>query len=273
MASRVAAPLPSVTVPAPDLPADPTPTGTSRRAFLGRATVGLAAGGLVWAAPSILTIDAAAAASCGAGGTINWTNVTPTSPSSVTVGTVTASITHTDASGIGSSPDFEINSGSSFGGQSNAWYQLQILGAQTGQLQTVTFTFSMQVNSLSFTFFDIDQNTTTSGVGRYRDSVWVAGTNAANAAVATTATALGTNVAGAGTSANPFLPVNGSDNVTNGAGNATITFNAPVKTVTITYQARAPKNNGGTDLGFGNGNTGWASQRIGISNLNWTGCT
>ena len=43
--------------------------------------------------------------------------------------------------------------------------------------------------------------------------------------------------------------------------------------MTITYQARAPKNNGGNDIGFGNGNSGWASQRIGIGNLTWTGCT
>ncbi|HEY5153089.1 MAG TPA: twin-arginine translocation signal domain-containing protein, partial [Acidimicrobiales bacterium] len=57
-----------------------------RRAFLTRAGAGAAVGGLVWVAPSILTIDAAAAASCGTGThTLNWGSVTAgTSPASVT---------------------------------------------------------------------------------------------------------------------------------------------------------------------------------------------
>jgi hypothetical protein len=262
-----------VTVPDDTSPEAGGGLSTSRRAFMGRAAAGVAVGGLVWAAPSILTLDAAAAASCGTGGTIDWSTVVPTTnPTSVTVGTVTAAITHTDPSGIGSAPDFSINTGS-FGGQSAPWYQLQIVNAQTNNLQTVTFTFTKQVNNLSFQFFDIDQNTTTSGVGRYRDAIFVSGVNAASTAIGTTPSGLGANVNGLGTSASPFLPLNGSNNITDGSGNATITFNAPVMTVTITYQAKAPKNAAGTDLGFGGGNTGWASQRIGIGNLSWNGCT
>jgi hypothetical protein len=256
----------------PDL-GDGRPT-SSRRSFLGRAAVGAAAGGLVWAAPSILTVDAAAAASCGTGGTLNWANATPPgNPTSITVGTVVATIAHTDPNNVGSSPNFAVNTGT-FGGQSSAWYQMQMEGAQTNQAMTVTFTFSKQVNGLTFQFFDIDQNADADTTGFYRDVVWVTGTNAANATVGTSATNLGSSVSGNGTFASPFLPNNGSSNATAGQGNARITFNGPVQTVTITYQARAPRRGNNTAYPYPNGaGNGWSSQRIGIGNMGWTGCT
>src|SRR4051794_23818323 len=82
-------------------PSEPTSerapdTTTSRRTFLRRTAAGVAAGGLVWAAPSILTLDAAAAASCGTGGTINWQGqTTGSSPGSITSNGVVATITKT----------------------------------------------------------------------------------------------------------------------------------------------------------------------------------
>src|SRR3954453_21785622 len=55
---------------------DERPT-SSRRTFLTRSAAGAAAGGLLWVAPAVLTVDAAAAASCGTGThTLSWDDAT-----------------------------------------------------------------------------------------------------------------------------------------------------------------------------------------------------
>ncbi|MGZ4759853.1 MAG: hypothetical protein ACXV95_12395 [Acidimicrobiales bacterium] len=257
-----------------DLQAQPGPEPTSRRAFIARTTVGLAAAGVVWAAPSILTVDAAAAGSCGvAVSTLDWSLVTTGAPgpSSVSGQTnmhgVTATISHTDPNGRAFTDSFQALTLASAGarfGNATQWYELQMSGASVGDLQTATFAFNNALNSLSFTLLDIDQNNNNQ-TGRWRDIVSVAATGATGSAVGFTTSAMGANVTGSGTTATPFSATGSNVGNTSTAGNVTLSFTAPVKSFVITYNAAAPT--GSTQT------TGFDEQRIGITNLTWTGCT
>ncbi|MGZ4694342.1 MAG: hypothetical protein ACXWA3_12030, partial [Acidimicrobiales bacterium] len=114
------------------------------------------------------------------------------------------------------------------------------------------------------TLLDIDQNNNNQ-TGRWRDIVSVAATGATGSAVGFTTSAMGANVTGSGTTATPFSATGSNVGNTSTAGNVTLSFTAPVKSFVITYKAAAPT--GSTQT------TGFDEQRIGITNLTWTGCT
>ncbi len=270
MVSRVTAPDASLNEGAEAL-------STSRRAFIGRTAAGVAAGGLVWAAPSILTLDAAAAASCGTGvHTLNWGTVTAgTSPASVvsTGGTgshPTVTIGHTQTAntiqnnGLGGYDCFDVIN-SQIGGQTANSYLLSINTNSQANFVTVTFTFpaGTSVNGLSFQIFDIDYSTTYN----FQDVVRITGVNSANAAAtfsstpntsytvannnSATLTLTGLNYSG---NPNTGVPPNSAN------GNATITSTQSIRSVTVTYSPGIP-----TDAN--------PYQYISIGNLTWTTCT
>jgi len=220
----------------------------------------------VWAAPSILTLDAAAAASCGTGGSVDWSTIAtaPTFPFTTTSNTVVTTVSRgavpasagTDAYTVGPPQTALGTSAPTFGGFGAAntykYLFLRMVNAPNNATMSVTFTFSKSVNNLTFTFLDIDgANNQT-----WRDRV-VVSAPPNTAPFGATKPGGGNNPAGTGTAANPLLG-NGSVGDTTDNGNATIKFNNPVSSVTITYSAAKAAT---TD------------QYIGITNLSWNGCT
>jgi hypothetical protein len=100
----------------------------------------------------------------------------------------------------------------------------------------VTFTFSRQVSSLTFTMTDID-----SATADFRDAVGISG-----AAITSYSIQNPAQVQGVGTVANPFrvIPTNSAvDNFSEGGGNVTVTL-SNVTTFQIHYWNFEPSGNG-----------------------------
>ena len=269
-------------------------TGTSRRTFLTRTATGAAAGGVLWVAPSVLTMDAAAAASCGTGThTLSWTDAalpTGTLPNSGTrvptgstvttpaMGGVTATIDWTDTSGV--STDGGTGSlGSSFsiinqqigGNTGKSWY-MQMHATQTTQALTTKFTFKKSAALIglvgfAFTMYDIDRVTGANTL--WTDHIVVTGTrNGVAVPLTLTKPGVGAN----SPVINPVSPatanvgdaVGGGDlniSPTVGDGNVTFTFTGAVDTVLITYNNPEANHLPSTPFQF-----------TGIGNLTWTTC-
>lgn len=247
-------------------------SGSTRRAFLTRSAAGAAVGGLIWVAPSVLTVDAAAAASCGVGGSIDWSGQTVnTSPASVLSNGVLATITKTtnasaqvdaftvyDPLAPPAAPT-PVPGAGNFGGQSAKYYRLAMKNAPLNAELDLQFDFTktaavIKVNALKFTLFDIDGFSNLN----WWDKVII---ETVPALAAFTATKPGaTNPpTGAGTAASPLLGAGTVADATNN-GNVDIVFSVPVSSVKIRYiENKATANND--------------NQYVGIGNLTWTGCT
>jgi len=253
-------------------PLDPETTGTTRRTFLTRTAAGAAAGGLLWVAPAVLSVDAAAAASCGIGGAIDWsTQTVNTSPASVTSNGVLATITKTtnasaqadaftvyDPLAPPAAPT-PVPAAGNFGGQSAKYYRLSMKNAPNNAELDVQFDFTksaaaIKVNNLTFTLFDIDGFSNLNWWDRIIiESVPV------GAAFTTTKPGTTSVPTGSGTAASP-LQGNGTVVDATNNGNATIAFTVPVSSVKIRYiESKATANND--------------NQYVGIGNLTWNGCT
>ena len=269
---------------------------SSRRAFIGRTAAGVAAGGLVWAAPSILTLDAAAAASCPSNTGLTWSNYATGAGSPTGTGTgstvfatgsgtglVNVTVAWNDVSGVGNSggggslgTNFSVTADEIGGNQSGtnpanskAWY-MQMRASTAGQLMTTTFTFSKAVVGLKFSLYDIDRVNVAGANGtRWTDKVVVGGTKAGGGAALVTATRpTGSTVditTGTSTTAANFTGT-GNANIdpasSNGNGIATFTDAVGVTSVTVTYSAPA-----GSPYVTSN-----PFQFMGIGNLSWTSC-
>ncbi len=227
----------------------------------------------MWAAPSILSIDAAAAASCGSGThTLNWGNVTAgTSPASVTSSggaPLAVAIGHTQTGntvangGLGGYDCFDVID-AQVGNQSAHSYLLQIATSNRNRFVTVTFTFPVgtTVNGLSFQVFDIDYSTTYN----FQDIITVTGVKAGGGAAAFSATP-GTAFTVGGTATSRMMTGAAGGNPATGqptdstSGNSTVTSTDSIASVTIRYEPGTPRDAN-------------PYQYVSIGNLTWTGCT
>lgn len=254
---------------------------TSRRAFIGRTAAGVAAGGLVWAAPAILTIDAAAAASCSGNTGLVWNNFTTGAGAGVFAtgsgaSLVNVTVSTTNPNGVGTSGgggslgnNFSVIAGQIGGNTGKAWY-MQMRATAAGQLMTTTFTFSKAVVGLSFSIYDIDRvNVSGTNGTRWTDKVVITGTkNGGGSALVTASKPAGSTVDIATGTTTTAANYTGTGNVnidpasTNGNGVATFTDAVGVTSVTVTYSAPA-----GSPYVTSN-----PFQFMGIGNLTWTSC-
>jgi len=245
-------------------------SGASRRQFLTRSAAGAVAAGTLWVAPSVLTFDAAAAASCGTGvHTLNWNTVgvgsgpgtyaTGAGATLVNVTVATANSTPNPASsgGGGSLGTNWTVINQQIGNQTLPTWYMQMTASANGLFLETTFHFSKAVVGLSFTVYDIDINS--AGL-LWTDLVTVTGTNAA--AVAQNVTVVHpadgtTTLAGSGSTSASAL---GTTNATNtqDTGNATFTFATAVTDVIVKFQAQNTPTN--------------PMQYVSISNLTWASC-
>ncbi len=227
----------------------------------------------MWAAPSILTLDAAAAASCRTGAhSLNWGGATNgagpgtfTSTGGLTFGIIVGtnnSPTNPANSGGGGSLGNNwtvVNNGTQIGNQTAGFWYMQMKATAGGSAQWLETTFDFGTHSvvgLSFTVYDIDIN---DAGNTWRDIVSVSGRNAANVLQTVTATKAGgaTPTLAGNPGTNPSAT--GTTNVgTNSAnGNVTFTIATAVKTVTVRFAA---------------GLVTAPIQYVGIGNLTWTSC-
>jgi hypothetical protein len=275
---------------------EPLPQGSiSRRRLLQKAAIGTGVAGAVWAAPSLLSLDAAHA--CGSIPCLTTTsfvwvvrygvNVSGTpagaanrSLPGAAIGGVTVTPTVADPTLQLALPGGDWRTRSS--GEAN-WHLVasqQIGGtvgvssflksrmgqgtaANAGASYTNTLSFSTAVRNLTFSVLDIDL-LITGGAGDYRDVVVVSGTGPSGV-VPFSVLAQGVAVSGAGTTTNPFV---GNQNVsdtasgTPGPGNVTVCFTRPVTQVSVQHRR-------GTTTGVTGGSPLFGGQHIGISDLTW----
>jgi hypothetical protein len=270
-------------------------SGSTRRAFLTRSAAGAAVGGLIWVAPSVLTVDAAAAASCGVGThTLSWGDATSATlnldgalPNSTTatvsgdtirtaaMGGVTATITYTNPNGVANSTTanslgtcFSVINNQIGANAGKSWY-MQMKATAVNQHLTTTLTFRkagvlIGLNALTFTMYDIDK---VNGTGTlWTDRIVVTGTlNGTPVPLTATKAGAGANspvIAGSGTNA---VTATGGGNLnidpSSNAGNVTFVFSGPVDTVLIDYIA--PDTGSVTSNPF---------QFTALSNVTWTTC-
>jgi hypothetical protein len=256
---------------------------SSRRTFLTRSAAGAAAGGVLWVAPAVLTVDAAAAASCVGNTGLVWSNYATGAGSTSGTGTgtgvfatgsganlvnVTVSTTNPDSvasSGGGGSLGncFTVIANQIGGNSGKAWY-MQMHATAVGQGLTTTFAFSKAVVGLSFSIYDIDR-VNNGGTLIWTDKVVITGVKNGGGAASATAAKPGTStVALTGTpGTSPTYTGTGSANIDPSSpdGNGSVTFNNPVTSVTLTYTAPELANLPSTPFQF-----------MGIGNLSWTGC-
>ena len=228
----------------------------------------------MWAAPSILTLDAAAAASCGTGThTMAWsqkadnsgpgvfTSTGGTGSPNVTVGTNNSATNPANSGGGGSLGNnwTVVNNGTQVGNQTAAFWYMQMKATAGGSAQWLetTFTFAKSVVGLSFTVFDVDIG---NAGNTWTDIVSVTGKNAANVQQNVTVTKAGgtgsPTLAGSGTTT---ASATGAANVgTNSTvGNVTFSIATAVNSVTVRFAAGVVTN---------------PIQYVGIGNLTWTSC-
>jgi len=223
----------------------------------------------------MLTVDAAAAASCAGNTGLVWNNfatgagvgtfATGSGASLVNVVvTTTNPNSASNSGGTGSlGTSFTVIAGQIGGNTGKAWY-MQMRATAANQHLTTTFTFSKTVVGLSFTMYDIDR--VNSGGLLWTDKVIVTGIKPGGAAANATATKpAGSTVditTGTSATARTFVGT-GDVNIdpSSSNGNGIVTFTDPVTSVTVDYIA--------PDAAYV---TSAPFQFMGIGNLSWTSC-
>ena len=226
----------------------------SRRRLVGRAAVGVGAVGAAWAAPQIISTEAAAAASCNAG-TLDWDSFTTGATfTSALVNGVTVTLSTTTLTGTTLLGTNRTIRASPNGGVAQKALQFQQLPNAIGIGQDITFSFDAPVSNLTFTLYDIDN---LSGGWGDRIQVLTAGYTSSIPGAFTPATPTG-NVIGDGTGGNRFRGsnTNANWNDSSNRGNVTIAYAGPITGFSFRYQNAA--------------NTGGGNMRIGISDLSWS---
>lgn len=255
----------------------------TRRRLLRAGAIGAGVAGAAWVAPSVVTMDAAAAASgCTPGSAFNWESYNNNDAGLVTdVAGVRITIT-TSPGSQAVAPNMVVQtqagSGANFGARSR-WWQMRQNAIDAGNnsapaQQTATFTFTQTANpatpvllsQLTFNLLDVDlQVATANNGGGWRDELWV--TDAAGAAIPFTfVLASPTNgPTGAGTAGNRWVGQTG--NIANGSpdGNVAISFTNPVSGFRVNYRNR--RQSAGDERYEGN------IMRVGISELDWCRAT
>lgn len=160
----------AIPVSHPDGGADEDAGGFSRRRALGLAT----AGAVAWTVPTVITVEAAAAATCFAT-TVTWSDYDATIadypdswPFFVPIGLSSDIEVGFDDSGTGAGTG---NAGyadliNPLGGASTSYIVLELEATATGQYVELELVFSSLVSQLSFTLLDVDR-----GLGRWQDQV------------------------------------------------------------------------------------------------------
>jgi hypothetical protein len=226
-----------------------------RRAALKKGAIGVGAAGALWAAPSVMGFDAAfAGSSCAQRDTLDWTPYSGLTFSSKTYPAISSfsalTVTHPAITTVGSgvvavAPNDAIVT-QNFGGQSAAYYQIQMNNTKTGVGYNATFNFSATVYNLKFTLFDIDYTASS-----WKDTVWIGGTFTG---FSTNRTGFSTpaTFSGSGTVGTPWTGTAGAaSSVSNGNVNVVMTT---CSTFTLSFRSTTP-------IG--------TSQRIGLGNLTW----
>jgi len=249
-----------------------------RRAFLTRAGAGAAVGGLVWVAPSILTLDAAAAASCVGNTGLVWNNFATGAGAGVFAtgagaNLVNVTVTTTNPNGVGSSGgggslgnNFSVIANQIGGNAGKAWY-MQMMATAAGNHMTTTFTFSKAVVGLTFSIYDIDR-VLNAGNTVWTDRVIITGVKSGGGAAALTATKPAgstVDIVTGTTATSGHYTGTGNVNIaptsSNGNGIATFTDAGGVTSVTIDYIAPDAAYIPSTPFQF-----------MGVGNLGWTSC-
>ena len=224
---------------------------SSRRAALGKMA---AVGGAAWVAPQIVSMPAAAAATC-APGTLDWDSFTTGATfTSATVNGVLVTLNTTTLAGttiLASNRTIRASPNGSFAQKA---LQFQQLPNAVGVGQVITFTFDAPVSNLSFTIYDIDNL-----FGGWGDRIEIIGAGYTSSIPGsfTPATPTG-NVIGTGTAANLFRGSNTNANWDDNSnrGNVTISYAGPITLFGFRYTNAA--------------NTGGGNMRIGISDISWS---
>ncbi len=221
--------------------------GIDRRSLIAKVGVGA---GIAWVAPTILSVSAAAAATC-LPVSVDWTgfegslNVLQTTPFDVPIGgTETINLSFSDANmapGVGT---VSYASTVPLGGRGGGFIEMSIdatPGPPTQQYIELTFTFSAAVTNLQFSLIDIDL-----GAGFWQDQVTLFASRlgapvllgpgdfvpSVPANITHTAVAGGDQFNGA---IDPPDGQPGVDNTTTG-GDIAITYTAPIDLLVIRYE-------------------------------------
>lgn len=229
-------------------------TSVSRREAMRKTAVGAGVAGAAWAAPQIVSTEAAAAASCNPG-TLSWSGFTIGSTfTSAVVNGVTVTLSTTTLPGTTLLSTNRTIRASPNGGISAPVLQFQQLPNAIGIGQDITFSFDAPVSNLSFSLYDIDN---LSGGWGDRIQVFTAGYTSSIPSTFTPATPTG-NVIGDGTAGNRFRGsnTNANWNDSSNRGNVTLTYAGPITSFSFRYQNAA--------------NTGGGNMRIGISDITWS---
>ena len=228
--------------------------GLSRREALRRTAIGAGVAGAAWAAPQIVSTEAAAAASCNAG-TLSWGGFTVGSTfTSTTVNGVTVTLTTATLPGTTTLSTNRTIRASPNGGFSQRVLQFQQLPNAIGIGQDITFSFDAPVSNVSFSLYDIDNL-----FGGWGDRIQVLTTGYTSTIPSTFTPVTPTgNVIGDGTAGNRFRGSNTNANWDDNSnrGNVTLTYAGPITSFSFRYQNAA--------------NTGGGNMRIGISDITWS---
>jgi hypothetical protein len=242
---------------AADEPGEQIESGTiDRRTALRRGAVGAGVAGALWVAPSIVGHDAAfAGSSCAQKDLLDWAPYAGSAFTSKTYPAISSfsalTVTHSAATVVGTgvtavAPNDVIEVASApFGGQSAAWYQVNMDTTTANTGYNATFTFSQQVWNLKFSLFDLDLSSNS-----WTDVVWISGTFTG---FATDRTGWSTpaTYSGSGTVGSPWTGTASAPS-SSSTGNVNVTM-ATCTTFTINFRSK----------------TWFAQQRIGMGNLTW----
>jgi hypothetical protein len=225
---------------------------SDRRTFLRRA--GLAgAAAVAWSAPQLVSMPVASAQGTCAPVTLDWDNFTADSTfNSTLVGGITVGVTTTALAAttlLSTNRTIRATPNGGFTGQA---LQLQQLPNASGIGQDVDITFSSPVSNVSFSFYDIDNQTGSGWGDRIRIDTTPFTFNVPS----------GSNVIGNGTGNgnNRFRNSVLNDNLDDdeALGNVTLTWAGPLSLIEFRYTNAV--------------NTGGGNMRIGISDITFTPC-
>lgn len=263
--------------------------GLTRRDLLRKSAAGGAVAGAAWVAPTIMTLDRAAACGTCPQSSLTWANTVGNNglnPDDTVIDGVRFDLSGTQVqAGTAVAPNFVVQtqagSGSPFGAQ-NTWYQLRQnanawsgTGATTSRIRfRLTFrnplpsTTRVNVDGLCFLIVDVDNQ---SGSG-WRDRIRIVPTLADGSAALDPVLSIIAGISppgpsGLGTNASPLQGV-GTANIvdTSTNGNVLVTFPGPVNRVDLFYENGAPPPPATT------GYSG-SIQRIGLTAFSWCDVT
>lgn len=221
----------------------------TRRDALRKAAVGAGVAGAAWAAPQILSLDAAAAQSC-VPGTLDWDSFsTGATFTSTVINGITVTLSISALAGTTLAPLNGTIRAAPNGGINQKGLYLGMDSSGPGVGEDVTFTFSVPVSNISFTLTDLDNLIGGANTG-WADRVQVLTPGYTSSIPVTfTPAAPAGNVIGAGTGANPFRNSNTNFNYpnTSNRGNVTINYAGPISSFSYRYY-QSPTDDDGSSL-------------------------